>query len=513
MAALLLIFMAAIGIGTYLYIVSIANATRDMNLKLFRAFIKTSMESQKHSGEGIAALNTDINTAANIFGNAFTPFLTNVIAASFSSVAVLIIDWRMGLGAIAVGLLLFFVQSRFAAPLARLGKEQLETNADSVKALSNIFAGALTIRAYNRQDRSLFQFDSESGKLKKIAFKQAFIGMWQNLFTTVQGWLTLILIFALGGWLVIAGEIEFPQVMMIMPLAEAIGSAMSQIGATFAALQPPVVAAKRIFAVIDSAPEDEVNNKISAAEAQGNYQININNLCFSYKDATEEALKNICLNIDENNMVAFVGESGSGKSTLLKVIIGIYERCGMDMKIGGLTFDHSDIHNWRINFAYVDQSCKLFDMSIAENIAMGLPGGASDEEIREAAKRAFAHDFITALPEGYDTPCGEKGANLSGGQKQRIAIARALCRKSPVLVFDEATSALDAESERNIMETIEDLRRDHTVLITTHNLDNIISADKIIVMDGGRIAETGTHDELLEKSGLYTKLLSHKETP
>ena len=506
MAIMLLVIMVLIGGGTYLYVVSNTYAMRDMSVDLFDAFMKSSLENQAHSGDGIAALNTDINTATDIFNDAFTPFLQNVIAAVFSLITVFIIDWRMGLGALLVGLLIFVAQSRFSKPLARLGKAQLETNADAVKSLSNIFSGALTIKAYNRQDRALIQFDHENKKLKKLAFKQAFIGMWQDLLTTVQGWLSLILVFALGGLLVIRGEIDFALMMMLLPLTQAISTAMSEIGTTFANLQPPIVAAKRIFDVIDAVPQNGKQLK-EPPYWNGSYEIKVDKLNFSYKDVATVALKDINLHIEEDKMIAFVGESGSGKSTLLHTIIGMYERENLNISIGNLTFAPENMNAWRSHFAYVDQSCKLFDMSIAQNIAMGRKGVASDKQIMEAAKQASAHEFISELPKGYETACGEKGAELSGGQRQRLAIARALCKKAPVLVFDEATAALDRESERMIMKTINDLRSTHTILITTHNLNNIQAADKIVVMDNGRIAEYGTHAELLKKGGLYTKLL------
>lgn len=499
-------FMLVVGVGIYFYMMSSTYALRDIRLDIFRAYMKTGSENELHTGEGIALVNTDASTASDIFMDALYMFLTHLIGIVFSAVTIFIIDWRLGIGAVVMGAVIFFAQARFAKPLAKLGKQRLEANADATKAMSNILAGALTIRAFGRHQQSLLQFDHENGKLKKIALSQAIIGMWQNLFTTIQGWLTLILVFVLGGWLVASGLVTLPQLITTLTIAGALGTSASAIGAAYAGLQTPIVAARRVFAAIDAVQDLDVQKSIVAEKNMKNgSEINLTNLNFAYKNADKNTLDDITLSIEENKMIAFVGESGSGKSTLLRLIIGMYERDNLSMYLGGSKFEANNLGEWRKHFAYVDQSCKLFDMSIAKNIAMGNGGSATDDEIIDAAKRAFAHDFISEL--GYDADCGEKGDNLSGGQRQRIAIARALCKKAKILVFDEATAALDMESERNIMQTIEALRTDHTILITTHNLSNIKTADQIVVMDSGKIAESGTHEELLARDGLYKRLL------
>ena len=510
------IFAAAVFIGLWIlvsigiYLQHYVSLNAEMNLKrtLFRCFVRSSLEASQecHSGEGIAAINTDADTAIMIYSDALFRLLMPSVTVVLSVSTLIILNWRIGFAAVFLGLLAFLVQISFVKPVAKIGKEELVANAEAVKSVSDIFKGAISIRAFNMQDHTLERANISMKRLQMLSYRRAFLAMWQNLFTTMQGWLALVITFGFGGWLAATGQLGFPVLLLVLPLVKATTEKLSTFGKAIAGLQPPLEAAKRIFAIID-------NVTLSAEKGCMGFDglhLKIKDLSFKYQNAEKKTLSDINLDINSGEMVAFVGPSGSGKSTLLRIIVGFYERDNFSMTLGKTASDSVSIAQWRKQFAYVDQSCKMFDMTIKENIALGCKGPKLDEDIIAAAKQAFAHDFIEQLDEKYNSPCGENGASLSGGQKQRISIARALIKGSPILVFDEATSALDPVSERNVMDTIESLRHNHTILITTHNLNNTISADKIVVMDGGRIVEVGRHVELLANKGIYHQLFAKK---
>ena len=220
---------------------------------------------------------------------------------------------------------------------------------------------------------------------------------------------------------------------------------------------------------------------------------------------TLDVIPGVDLDIKAGQKVALVGPSGAGKSTILNLIPRFYDVTGGRVLIDGVDIRDVSIESLRANIALVSQEISIFDETIRANIAYGKKG-ASEDEIIEAARDAAAHDFIMAMPEGYDTRVGEHGLKLSGGQRQRLAIARAMLRNAPILLLDEATSALDAESERLVQGALDRLQEGRTSVVIAHRLSTIIESDVIYVVDQGRIAEAGTHGELLDKIGIYQRL-------
>lgn len=506
------IFFLMLALAVYFYVKQTELAQSDLKNKLFRSFVHTSIEENAHSGESFAAINTDAKMALRLLDDSLVPFLQCVVSIVCSAGVIFSVDYRLGLISLLIGGLAFLLQFRFSKPLREIAEGQLEGNRGSVKCLSDFLAGAAVVRVFNLEEQMLITFDRENQKLLKLNLRGAMIAMWQNLFSTTQGWMTLVGIFGVGGLLVAAGRLSIASLMLVPNLTLTLANGMSGLGSAWAGLQGPLTASVQVTEKLEQGERLAALSR-TKTEVEWNHDTTLRaeGLSFSYRGSDHAALKNISVVIPPNKMTAFVGASGCGKSTLLRALIGLYERESLPLSIGNVPYDKMAIAEWRNLFAYVDQSCKLFDMTVRENIALGHPG-ATQEEIVFAAKQAQADEFINTLPHGYDTPCGEKGASLSGGQKQRIAIARALVRKAPILVFDEATSALDAEAEQQIMQTIKLLRNDHTILLVTHNLCYVDDADQIIVLKDGQIEESGTHDELLTAKGEYSRLLLKDES-
>lgn len=273
-------------------------------------------------------------------------------------------------------------------------------------------------------------------------------------------------------------------------------------------MQRSIAALGSIFSILDSQPTiEDAPNAVALRSSQG--RIDFENVTFRYANTVTDAISNLTLHLEPGKTHALVGASGAGKSTILSLILRLYDPTSGSVRIDGCDLRSLTQKSLREQIGLVTQETFLFHDTIFNNIQFGRLG-ATPEDVREAARAAYAHDFIMAQPKGYETVIGDKGCLLSGGQQQRLAIARAVLKNAPILLLDEATSSLDSESEKQIQKALAKLAAGRTVIAIAHRLSTVLSADQIIVMDGGLIKEIGTHAELLEKSGYYRRLYDHQ---
>ncbi|RDY29612.1 ABC transporter ATP-binding protein [Romboutsia weinsteinii] len=390
----------------------------------------------------------------------------------------------------------------------KMNKAFMETRVktgDVNATLENSIAGMKVTKSFCTEKEELDKF-TESNKIFKHAREGAYKVMAEyfsgmNLFMDI---LELIALVA-GGYFTYLGRISLGDFaayilyvkMFIEPIKKLINFTEQY--------QSGMTGFERFTEIINQETEKEPINPVELEDVKGD--IEINNVSFTYEDETE-VLSNLSLSIEAGKTVALVGPSGGGKTTLCSLIPRFYDFEDGDIKIDGKNIKDISLRSLRKNIGVVQQDVFLFTGTIRDNILCGNPN-ASNEEIIEAAKKARIHDFIQTLPDGYDTYIGERGVKLSGGQKQRISISRIFLKNPPIIILDEATSALDNVTEREIQLSLEELSKDRTNLVVAHRLSTIKNADEIIVLTGNGIEERGTHEELINKEGIYSRF--HKK--
>jgi len=306
-----------------------------------------------------------------------------------------------------------------------------------------------------------------------------------------------------GGRLVVAGEMRTGQRVDFLVYALGVAGAVGAFSGLFSQFQEALGASSRIFELLDEKSDlPEPANPLKLGSVRG--EVRFQHVSFGYGERGV-VLEDVSLAAQPGEVVALVGPSGAGKSTLISLIPRFYDPTAGRILLDGVDIRDLTLYDLRSNIALVPQETQLFSGTVAENIRYGKPG-ASDAEVIEAAKAANAHEFITSFPDGYATIVGERGIKLSGGQRQRVAIARALLKNPRILILDEATSSLDSESEALVQEALEVLMQGRTTFVIAHRLSTIRSADKIVVLEAGRIVQQGTHQELLAAGGLYKEL-------
>jgi subfamily B ATP-binding cassette protein MsbA len=315
------------------------------------------------------------------------------------------------------------------------------------------------------------------------------------------------LVLFVAGWQNLHGQITlnaFMGFMAALILAQQPLRNLSQLWPTASA---GLAATERMFAAIDARPSIVDRAGAVTLVARGG-AVSFRDVEFAYQADARRTLAGVSLDIPAGQKIALVGPSGAGKSTVFNLLLRFYDAAQGHIAIDGQDIQTVTLQSLRAAIGVVTQEAVLFDESIADNIALGKPG-ASLGEIKAAARNAAAHDFIMAMPEGYDTRVGEGGLKLSGGQRQRIAIARAMLRNAPILLLDEATSALDTESERQVQDALTQLMKGRTTIVIAHRLSTVVDADRIYVLEHGKVVQSGSHTELMAVDGLYASLYRH----
>jgi len=402
--------------------------------------------------------------------------------------------------------LAFYPFVYFGKKLRGLSRKNQVKLADISVFLQESFSGIRVVKAFANEDREKGRFEQENGRLIRIFRKEMIYNELSSPIMELVGALGIGLVIFYGGMQVISGESTpgtfFSFCAGLIMLYEPI----KKMSESNKEIQRALAGAERVFEILDS-PEISVERDGTRVFSGPLQELRFENVTFQYPGCDGPALDKVSFTVRAGETLALVGPSGSGKSTLVHLIPRFYLPSGGTIMLNGHALDEFTLDSLRLNIGMVSQDTFLFNTSVAENIAYGREALDMDK-VQEAAKTAYAHEFILQLQQGYETIIGERGVKLSGGQKQRLTIARALLKNPPLLILDEATSALDTESERIVQKALENLMRNRTSIVIAHRLSTVLGADRILVMEKGRVIAEGRHDELLASCPLYRRLYS-----
>ncbi|MFT4518514.1 MAG: subfamily B ATP-binding cassette protein MsbA [Halioglobus sp.] len=415
----------------------------------------------------------------------------------------LYLNWRLCLVFMLVGPILALVVHIVGQRFRRYSHRIQSSMGDVTQVSGESISAYREIRLFAGQSRQRDRFRKASDSNRMQSLKMAFANALSVpvLQTLLAASLALMVWLALSP--AVIDSFTAGSLVAFLTAATQVGKPIRQLSAVQSVLQRGLAAAEDIFAQLDQEVESNTGT-IQVDRAVGG--LSFENVSFSYPDAHTSALSDISLKIDAGETVALVGRSGGGKTTLAKLLARFYAVKNGRILLDGVPIDDYELSNLRSQFAMVSQNVPLFHDTVYNNIAFGELAACSEEQVQHAVQSAYAIDFIGDLPDGIQTLLGEEGEGLSGGQRQRIAIARAILKNAPVLILDEATSALDYQSEHHIQQALLGVMARCTTIVIAHRLSTIERADRIVVLDEGRIVASGTHEELLERGGLYTQL-------
>lgn len=512
-ALMLLILFVLQSLFSYFRIVIFTKVTentlRDIRENAFSKLIYMPMDffNKNKVGDLTSRLSADITIIQDTLRTTIAEFFRQIIIIVGSIVFITIVSWRLALIMLATVPVMALVAVLFGRFIRKLSKEAQDAAAKSNSVIEESLMGISNVKTFTNESFILGKYKAAIETIRALNIKS---GNWRGVFVSfiilcLFGAIIFIIWQGLHMTLGPNPTLERGDFFSFVMFTVFMGASIGSIPDLYATIQKAVGATEHLMDLIDEETEQQKNKGAVTTQIKG--AVSFENVDFAYPQRKDiSVLKKLNIKAESGEKIAFVGSSGAGKTTIAAILQSFYHPTNGKVTIDGIDSLDYNLKHLRSSMALVPQDVILFSGSIKENIAFGNPN-ASDEEIKDAAKKANAYDFIESFPEGFETEVGDRGIQLSGGQKQRIAIARAILKNPTILILDEATSALDSESERLVQQALKKLMVGRTSFIIAHRLSTIQNADKILVLQDGAIVESGTHDTLIEnQQGIYKKL-------
>jgi subfamily B ATP-binding cassette protein MsbA len=477
----------------------------DLRMRTFHHLQRLSLGyyNTHQTGTLLSTITTDIQTIQGFASSSTLNILVDLLTIVCMLALMFWLNWDFTLIAVGVTPFLLLFVSRFKKAVKKATHEVRKEQSNIVAVVQQALESMQAVKAFGRQELEQKELGVVSQATVTAALKARSIKSLLSPVVTITVAICTAVVLWRGAYLILAGVMTVGALTVYLSYLSKFFKPVKDLATTTNAIAQAAVGVDRIRAILDTdtiIPEKP--NAVSSPPLRG--KVEFEHVAFAY-DIQNPVLRDVCFTIEPGQLVGIVGPTGSGKSTVVSLLPRFYDPVKGTIKIDGYDIRDFKLHSLREQIGYVLQDTVLFHGTIAENIAFGR-AGASREEIIKAAELANAHEFISKMAQGYDTMVGERGSTLSGGQRQRIGIARVMVRNNPILLLDEPTAALDSESEKLVIEALERLMKGRTVITIAHRLTTIRDADQIIVISDGVVAESGNHDQLMLKNGIYAQL-------